>query len=76
MIAVIPNRAVGVSDLGGIDLTAKRLNIETQGEGIKFNLPDAAALGNMEINGLRPIIFKIAPLDNLPVFLGSKLRNP
>jgi len=63
-------------DLGGIDLNPAKLDLETKGEGVEFNLPTPAELENMEINGLTPIIFNITPITNLPLFLGAKEQHP
>jgi len=56
---------------GGIDLTRKRLPLETKGEGVDFNLPfDPNTLENIPINGLTPVIYQITPVTDLPLLLG------
>ena len=62
---------------GGIDLTRKRLNLQTQGEGIEFNLPfDPNNLEKIPINGLTPVIFQITPVTDLPLLLGLAEEHP
>jgi len=56
---------------GGIDLTRKRLPLETQGGGVDFNLPfDPNHLDKIPINGLTPVIYQITPVTDLPLLLG------
>ncbi len=62
---------------GGIDLTRKRLNLQTQGEGVDFNLPfDPSHLDQIPINGLTPVIFQITPVTDLPLLLGLAEKHP
>lgn len=62
---------------GGIDLTSKRLPLETQGEGVDFNLPfDPNHLEQIPINGLTPVIFQITPVTDLPLLLGLAEDHP
>ena len=62
---------------GGIDLTPQNFNIETQGQGIEFNVPmNPAQWENLNIQGFTPVIFTITPVTNLPLFLGiSQKKN-
>lgn len=56
---------------GGIDLTRRRLPLETRGEGVEFDLPfDPNHLEKIPLNGLTPVIFQITPVTNLPLLSG------
>jgi len=58
------------NNLGGIDMNSKALDLETTGEGIKFDMPfDPAQLENIKIDGFTPVILQIIP-TNLPLFIG------
>ncbi|MDD3375459.1 MAG: hypothetical protein PHY73_07060 [Candidatus Omnitrophica bacterium] len=59
-------------NLGGIDLGAETLEMEvqSQGERFEFNLENLD-FENIEINGLYPVIINVAPVTNLPAFLGA-----
>ena len=63
-------RPPAVRPTGGIDFNPQKFNLETEGNGVEFNVPDPAQLQNMEINGLTPVIFTITPVKNLPLWLG------
>ena len=55
---------------GGIDMNPNKLNLQTQGQGVEFNLPfDPNRLDQIPINGLTPVIFEITPVTNLPLLL-------
>ncbi len=58
-------------DVGGIDLDPNKLNLQTQGRGMKF-IPnfDLNHLERFPINGFSPIIFQTVPVTDLPLFLG------
>jgi hypothetical protein len=56
---------------GGIDLDPAQWGLETRGQGLNWEWPaDTRDLDNLEINGLVPVIFQIAPATDLPQFLG------
>ena len=56
---------------GGIDLTRKRLNLETQGQGVEFKLPfDPNNFENIPINGLTPIIFHVTTVTDFLLSFG------
>ena len=57
---------------GGIDFNADKINlqIQNQGEGIKFNLDPAMLQQLQNAPGFTPVIINIAPLENLREFLG------
>ena len=71
--ATLATASLQSQDLGGIDLNPETWNLETEGQGMNFDVPiDPAQLQNIEINdGLRPVIFSIEPV-NLRLFLGIK----
>jgi hypothetical protein len=58
---------------GGIDLTNKRLPLETRGDGnvsgFSFKNPDGTPT---DFEGIRPVIISIQPATDLPEFLGIK----
>lgn len=59
-------------NLGGIDMNQKALDLQTEGDEIKFDMPfDPTQLQNIQIDGFSPVIIQIAP-TNLPLFIGSK----
>ncbi len=56
---------------GGIDMNPDKLNLQTPGEGVKFDIPvENRNLEKIPVNGLTPVIFEITPVKNLPVLLG------
>ncbi len=62
-------------NLGGIDMSQKALDLQTEGEGIKFDMPfDPTQLQNIQIDGFSPVILQIIP-TNLPLFIGSKEKE-
>ena len=61
---------------GGIDLNSNRLNLETKGEGVKFNLPkELENLDPASLSGFTPVIFRIVPITNLPFLLGLSEKD-
>jgi hypothetical protein len=62
---------------GGIDFNLDLLELEIQGQGSSFNLPDVDQnFEHIHINdGLMPVIINIAPLTNLPLILGAAERQ-
>jgi len=64
-------------DLGGIDLRAEALNLETQGNKIDFSMltrgnKQMLENDNIHFSGLIPIIFKIIPVTNWFQLLGFR----
>ena len=69
-VALRPEKKV---DYGGIDLTRKRLPLQTQGDGVNFNLSfDPQNFESIPFKGLKPDISTITPLlvEDLPLILG------
>ena len=66
-------RDVNVEPLGGIDFNLDLLELEIQGQGRGFNLPDVDRnFEHIRIDGgLFPVIINITPITNLPVILGA-----
>ncbi|MFA5088645.1 MAG: UPF0489 family protein [Candidatus Omnitrophota bacterium] len=65
------NNAGETSTPGGIDLDPNKMNLQTTGEGIDFNVPfDPAVLMDMPIDGFSPVILQIVP-TNFPLLMGS-----
>ena len=59
------------SPVGGIDLTAKRMNLQVEKDKDAVSQPmDLKAFENTEINGLYIKTIEIKPLNNLPEMLG------
>jgi len=58
------------SNVGGIDLNPAFLQLQTQGGGIKFALPDPQTIQNIKIEGFTPVIFQIVP-TNFPLLMGT-----
>lgn len=62
-----------VAEYGGIDFNPQHLELESEGNKIDFILPvNAAESENIIVNGLIPVIFKITPIESLPVLLGNR----
>ena len=62
---------------GGIDLTRKKLPLQTQGDGVEFNLPfDPNNLENIPINGLTPIIFRVTTVTDFLLSFGLVEEPP
>ncbi len=60
------------NNLGGIDMNSKALDLQTEGEGIKFDMPfDPTQLQNIKIEGFTPVILRILP-TNLPLLRDLK----
>ena len=60
-----------IKNPGGIDMNPNKLKLQTQGQGVEFNLPfDPNHLDQIPINGLTPVISQITPITNLPLLLG------
>ena len=56
---------------GGIDLNPNMINLQSQGEGMDFNIPfNPQGMEDIRIDGFTPIIFNITPVTNLPFVLG------
>jgi CheY-like chemotaxis protein len=72
--AVAEQRVQDPSALGGIDLNAAnvKLNIKRDGKGVPLPIAQQD-LENIKIEGLIPIILRIAPAATLPMF--SELKN-
>lgn len=68
----VASPAQGDDVVGGIDLNPEQMDLETQGELINYAISpeDIKQLERMPINGFTPVIFNIAPITNLPLFLG------
>ncbi|MBF0595494.1 MAG: hypothetical protein HQL22_11090 [Candidatus Omnitrophica bacterium] len=64
---------VTASSEGGINLDMENagLDIESAGPAIHFNI-DAAMLNNGHFDGLVPVILKVLPIADLPLFLGIR----
>ena len=60
---------------GGIDLTPKRMDLQTSGsgEGITFNIDPVMLQKLQDAKGFVPVIMSIQPINNLPEFLGVKM---
>ncbi|MBP9853306.1 MAG: hypothetical protein KBD53_00385, partial [Candidatus Omnitrophica bacterium] len=58
---------------GGIDFNPDLLELEIQGQGQDFNLPDTEHnFKHIKIkNGLIPVIINITPITNLPLIIGA-----
>jgi len=56
--------------VGGVNLNPNLLNFITEGNGIDFEVPATPInIENINIDGYIPIIFRIIPIINLPLFL-------
>ncbi len=70
-LELVPDAAMKVADLGGIDLTAGRLNVDVKGDKAQSSIVfDATTLRSLEINGLFIKDIEIKPMPNLLQFLG------
>lgn len=59
-------------EVGGIDLTAERLNIEVRRDSAGMAVPvDDRQLQNIRLDGLIPVIINIQPVTNLPLLIGA-----
>ncbi|MCK5580821.1 MAG: HD domain-containing protein [Candidatus Omnitrophica bacterium] len=63
--------AINNGDVGGIDLTAVRdqLQIKRDGNGVPLPLPQQP-IHNMNIEGFLPVIINITPVPSIPMLLG------
>lgn len=62
-------------DLGGINLNPNMLELQTQGEGMDFDIPiDPQVIETIQIDGFSPVIFQIIP-TNLPLLIGGAQSN-
>lgn len=58
-------------NLGGIDMNQKNLDLQTSGEGTRFDKSfDPGQIPNIKFDGFSPVILRIVP-TNLPVLLGQ-----
>jgi hypothetical protein len=60
-----------VENPGGIDLNPEKINMETRGEKIQFDMPES--FRNMDpstIEGFIPVIINITPVTSIPLLLG------
>ncbi|MCA9408876.1 MAG: methyltransferase domain-containing protein [Candidatus Omnitrophica bacterium] len=62
--------------LGGIDLNPKNIDLDVQGTGIKYDLPEDVFEFDFPIHGFTPVIINIQPAPSLPVLLGEKKEEP
>ena len=64
--------SLDAAQVGGIDLTAGRMNIETKGSGpgVQFNISPAQFQQWQDSPGVTPVIINIEPMTDLSQFLG------
>lgn len=56
---------------GGIDFNANNMNLESQGDAIKFDLPkNMKGIEPSSVNGVTPVIINMVPVPSLPLLLG------
>ncbi|MDP8211747.1 MAG: ATP-binding protein [Candidatus Zapsychrus exili] len=75
----MPEDNAMISDVGGIDLNAEKLNIESKGEEIDFDrFYSNTEFDNIEINGLVPVILNVTPIlpTDVPLILGIAEEEP
>ena len=60
---------------GGIDLNEDKLDLIERGSGIDFKIPDGQVDAIINAEGFVPVIIQIAPMTNLPLFLGLSDEN-
>ena len=60
---------------GGIDLNEDKLDLIERGSGIDFKIPDGQIETIINAEGFVPVIIQIAPMTNLPLFLGLSDEN-
>ena len=71
--ALSPDAAmvIQVKPVGGINLDPSLLNLQIKRDANGVPLPmRKQSMGNIKIDGVLPVIIKIVPIDNLPLFLG------
>ncbi len=55
---------------GGIDFKSQHMNVDLRGEGIDFQLPEGMRpMDLIGMEGLTPVIIRIAPVENLSAYL-------
>ena len=64
------DNAMVSEEVGGIDLNPQIMNLEVDGQDLRFILPQQP-LPNVQIQGLTPIIINITPITNIPALLGQ-----
>jgi CheY-like chemotaxis protein len=75
LVTLVDKHVIGdsaMSNPGGIDLTAAKMNLQMQnaGEGIKFHLDPAMLQQFQNAPGFVPVIINIQPMRDLRAFLG------
>ena len=65
-----------IDNVGGIDMRPESFNIETRGVSTPINVPSINQLEHIKIDGFSPVIIQMAPLIDLPLFLGLKNPDP
>jgi len=69
--------AAAASPVGGIDLNANHLDLNTQGQIISAPLPvNLQNFNNTPFGGFTPVIFEIVPIPNFPLHLGLDTNLP
>ncbi|MBF0331420.1 MAG: hypothetical protein HQL17_05735, partial [Candidatus Omnitrophica bacterium] len=65
-------KLTAMNNLGGIDLTAGRMNLESKGEGapLSFSFDPAMITQFQNASGFTPVIISVQPMKDLPRFLG------
>ncbi len=71
-----PLTDTGLDNVGGIDLSADKTNLEIRGksEPIRFNF-DGQQFKNLRFDGFEPVIINITPVVNLPLFLTANTET-
>lgn len=69
--SALPVQSKQDNALGGIDMNQNALNLKTEGQDIKFDMPfNPAQWENIKIEGFTPVILQINT-TNLPLFIGA-----
>ena len=64
----------GREDVGGVDFNPAGFAIDQQGPGVDIPVPSSpAGWQEMDIPGLVPFIFHVAPISDLPLFLSTQV---
>jgi hypothetical protein len=68
----------GTDKVGGINLSADKINLEIRGNGAPVELNfDPQQIDSMKIDGFVPVIINVKPVTNLPLFLTENTtRSP